>query len=945
MKRNKLYTVNKWNQPAFGKNLFDLGGVQTSGLGNTNFVSSLPSVGGGLDFNAGKALGSAMSAGSSGRAGLLGGLSGGLGSSLGSIGGGAISGIGSMVGGAIGSAIGGGYESGVGNALGSLGKVASVIPGPWGAAISGGLQVLGGGINALWGTKVDEAKLKANQEGTNTLLNFASNASSLDDVKGITASSNVQDAYSGGVFKKDWAERKNAEIRKLRNDALAFADRSVGNNIFNLTNDQMNNALANYSAYGGPVDTVDNNMGAIDYDFMDRYMTAKERQNELKNKVSNTPSMPVFMQNGFAFGGDLQTNGADFPTKLTHINAGGSHSENPNDGVQMGVDPEGTPNLVEENETVFNNYVYSNRIFADGGTLQKFHLPKKAKLTFADISKKLEKEIKERPNDPISEAGFKAQMEQLADEQERQKQEMEAERAKAAFEALSPEEQTALMQQKAQQEAMAQQAAQEQAMVEQQAAMQQATPEELAMAQQAQMQADGTQAMVGQEAPMMAEGGHLFPWGGLKELFAVKPPYTASRTTGYIPYIQDDKDKYFDESAVKARELEDDFKAWTQYVNDNWDTEEVQSYLKNLDAAAGGNHLFDKDGNIVAGDKAKGILSAKDYFNHARTKDHKWGYYHLTPTLIKELTEVNPDVPIPSGRRPQPATMTTNASGLKPDDSAIRKDVKPAAAAYEEAKTPEQKAAKEESGIVPRRRWEGLRYAGLFGPAVGLGMQALGIGRPDTSGIDAAVNAANGPITEANYQPIGNYLTYRPMDIWYQQNALNAQSRATDRALLNNSSPSRAAGVLANGYNSQLASGNLYRQALEYNDALEKQVAEFNRGTDMFNAEAYNKNSQFNADARNRARQYGAQMALQGASQKMDADAGWYNGLYGNVAGLFKGLGDIGRENAQWNMVSDMWADGLAGTATEKTNSARGHLKRENKSKGGKLNKKRGLTI
>jgi hypothetical protein len=267
-----------------------------------------------------------------------------------------------MVGGAVGNLIGGGYESGVGNALGSIGKVASVIPGPWGAAISGGLQVLGGGINALWGTKIDEAKLKANQEGTNTLLNFASNANSFDDVKGVTASSNVQDAYSGGVFKKDWAERKNAEIRKLRNDALAFADRSVGNNIFNLANDQMNDALANYSAYGGPIDTVDDNMSAIDYDFMDRYMTAKEKQNELKNKISGIPSMPAFMQNGFAFGGDMQSNFADFPTGLTHINAGGSHEANPNDGIQLGVDPEGTPNLVEEGETVYNDYVFSNRL-------------------------------------------------------------------------------------------------------------------------------------------------------------------------------------------------------------------------------------------------------------------------------------------------------------------------------------------------------------------------------------------------------------------------------------------------------------------------------------------------------------------------------------------------------------------------------------------------------
>jgi hypothetical protein len=150
-------------------------------------------------------------------------------------------------------------------------------------------------------------------------------------------------------------------------------------------------------------------------------------------------------ENLFAFGGDMQTNSSDFPTGLMHIDAGQSHEQNPNEGVQLGVDPEGTPNLVEEGETVFDDYVYSNRILADAQTKEKFGLPRKKDITFADISKKLEKESSERPNDPISQAGLKAQMHQLADEQERQKQEMDAQRAKAAFEALSPEEQVAVM--------------------------------------------------------------------------------------------------------------------------------------------------------------------------------------------------------------------------------------------------------------------------------------------------------------------------------------------------------------------------------------------------------------------------------------------------------------------------------------------------------------------
>lgn len=259
-----------------------------------------------------------------------------------------------------------------------------------------------------------------------------------------------------------------------------------------------------------------------------------------------------------------------------------------------------------------------------------------------------------------------------------------------------------------------------------------------------------------------------------------------------------------------------------------------------------------------------------------------------------------------------------------------------------ENETPEETDDKD---VKPKHRAEWLRYAGLFGPAAGLGLMAAGVGKPDTAQLDAAIRGA-GDVTTADWKPLGNYLTYRPLDIWYEQNALNAQSRATDRALANNSGGNRGtamAGLIANGYNSQLASGNLFRQAQEYNDALREKVATFNRDTDKWNSDQYGRTSQFNADAYNRARQVNAQMRLHAAAQKMDADAGWYNSLYGNISGLFKGLGDIGTENFRMNRIADMWADGIPGVVSEETNSSRPYVKGK-KAKGGKM-KKRGLTI
>ena len=695
----------------------------------------------------------------------------------------------------------------------------------------------------------------------------------------------------------------------------------------------------------------------------------------------------------FALGGDVQSNGADFPTGLTHIDAGGSHEENKYQGVQVGVDQEGTPNLVEEGETIFNDYVFSNRIELDDEAKKAFHIGKKRDITYADMSKKLEKEASERPNDPISKAALKVQMQDLAEHQERQKQEMEAERAREAFEALSPEEQTAVMQQVAQQE----QAAQEQAMQEEAMAQQQGTvaPEEASMMQEqgvptadAMGTVAGGQPEVMEGQPVMAYGGkikdtNLFPWGGYENLFNVTPPYAASNTAGFIPYARD-----IAEDEVLRREQEQNFIDWTNYVNNNWDSEYIQNYLKALDAAAGGNHLFDKDGKLLE--------SAKDYFNNARTKNHKWGYYHLTPEQVAanrifHAVEGDDDylpedqskwvnvgnesrrVQLPNGD----VVIYHNAGNSNPREfhrveghsdyldgtpdtwngvgKETRRETLPNGdvVIYHADANGADGTGNGNRKVVPNLRSEWPRYAGLFGPAVGLGMQALGIGRPDTKAFDGVIDAYDKTgASFADYKPIGNYITYSPLDIWAGQNRLNANARATDRAIMNSgvTQGSKVAGLLANEYNNQIGSGNLFRQAQEYNDNLRKQVAEFNRGTDQFNAQAYNQLAQFNASQRDRDRQMRAQLGMQAAAQKADMDAGWYNGIYGNVAGLFKGISDLGRENAERNMLARLAASGALGTIKPGSAVDAGLLKyADEAAEGGKIkrkkNKRRGLTI
>ena len=104
-----------------------------------------------------------------------------------------------------------------------------------------------------------------------------------------------------------------------------------------------------------------------------------------------------------------------FTNNVTTIGNGGTHEDNPYEGVQMGVDPQGVPNLVEEGEIIYKDYVYSNRLRVPKEIRQKYKL---RGVTFADAAKQLQKESEERPNDPISKNGLDASMSMLQQEQE-----------------------------------------------------------------------------------------------------------------------------------------------------------------------------------------------------------------------------------------------------------------------------------------------------------------------------------------------------------------------------------------------------------------------------------------------------------------------------------------------------------------------------------------------
>ena len=199
-----------------------------------------------------------------------------------------------------------------------------------------------------------------------------------------------------------------------------------------------------------------------------------------------------------------------------------------------------------------------------------------------------------------------------------------------------------------------------------------------------------------------------------------------------------------------------------------------------------------------------------------------------------------------------------------------------------------------------------LRYAPVVGAAIGLGQNIFS--KPDYSSSDAILNAANeaGRYTPVGFNPLGDYLTYRPFDRNYYINKLNAQSGATRRAIVNQSAGNRAtalAGLLAADYNAQGKLGDLARQAEEYNLGQRERVVTFNRGTNQFNSEMGLKAAMANQETALKARS----QRLSGVAQAMQVrdavDARRGASMSANLTNLFNSIGDIGKEAYSRNMI------------------------------------------
>lgn len=726
---------------------------------------------------------------------------------------------GGAVGNIAGSAISGGLKSGAGSAIsnigGTIGGAVSAVNPVLGGIISAGTGIIGGLTNRMFGSKLNKEKI-AEVEGSNKAINtvMVDNSSADSVMDQWTNQDFGKDFTKSDIGKDGWfsnkAKKKYRELKKQQDIARNRALTSYENAADAADTQSDLNAMANFAAFGGPLGIWGGyGSGAIGYELAKEnlgikalnaankgrltslpnsfespelntfaeggkihikpskrgtFTAASKRHGKsvqsfasqvLANKENYSPAMVKkanFARNAakwHSFGGDLNTHGADFANGQIIVGNGGTHEENPMEGVPMGMDAEGNPNLVEQGEVIFNDYVFSNRLFADGGLLESFNLPKSYDgHSFAAIAEKLGDESKERPNDPISKRGLLSSMSRLQQAQETVRQ----------------------------------------------------------------------QTQEGQEGVQYAHGGKM---GTLFDGLG-NESNNLKRANFFLEHTEDNYsyNPFIDMAYTDPDKNTYDIYKYGVGITPNGEFVETPKYMARAAAKRAG---YD-------------VGSSLDDYNK------------------------NP-IKVPEKKKSAVSRLLSNLDATD------------------------------------------LRYAPVIGAAIGLGQNLFS--RPDYTSADAILEAANqaGNYTPIGYTPIGNYLQYRPFDRNFYLNKLNAQAGATRRAIMNTTSPSRNAALLAADYNAQGRLGDLARQAEEYNLAQRQAVETFNRGTNQANAEMGLKAAMANQEAALKARSSRLSGVAQAMAVRDAVDARRGASMSANLTNFFNSLGDIGREEYSRNMI------------------------------------------
>ena len=195
-----------------------------------------------------------------------------------------------------------------------------------------------------------------------------------------------------------------------------------------------------------------------------------------------------------------------------------------------------------------------------------------------------------------------------------------------------------------------------------------------------------------------------------------------------------------------------------------------------------------------------------------------------------------------------------------------------------------------------------LRYAPALGAGIGVFSDLMGwTNKPDYNNADMIAQSTRN-LSNVEFNPLGNYMAYKPLDRNYYLNQLQGNAGATRREIINQSGGNRAtamAGLLASDYNTTGSIGKLAREAEEYNLGQRQKVEDFNRSTNMFNIEGSMKAQMANkTNEEMRLKSAMAQAEMRDKADMMSSQA-----RTANLTNLFDSIGDIGRESYARNMI------------------------------------------
>ena len=789
---------------------------------------------------------------------------------------GGIGALGSIVGQVGGNLIDGGLSSGAGNTISSIGSTVgsaiSTVNPLVGGMISVGSGLIGGLTNRMFGSKLNQENINQVKGNISSTANTYFGGSADDLMSQLSGASMLGNINRSDIGKDGWFSHKAKNLtNKLRAQAEAANTRLYNN--FNqaadITNEnQFLQSMYNVEVFGGPLFKEGGIM--IKKENRGKFTESANRANMgvqeyarhiLANKEDYSPTLikrANFARNAAkwnAFGGDLNTYGGTYNGGLEYIDNGGTHEQNPFNGVPMGTDRNGTPNLVEEGETIWNDYVFSNRLKVPETLTDKYKLSKD--ITFAEASKKLGKEIEETPNDPISKRTFNSFMQDLQQSQEEVKAKKELAKTKRQFNKLSPQEQLVILN---------------------------GTP-----VQEDNTMLSNPNEIVSNEPQQFDDGGWMFDnmWEGA-------PEYQNSYLKGNIPYYQGKvSSKGY---SVKDIEGTDNYKNFTKYALTLPDN---HNYWQTLSNKTGKDVTYLKNNyERLRNDGKLGWVHRTPKFNNISTQaDTPFTIYQPLDTLgnQKPFNMLSPYGMGYSANDIVPFSDRVDANGNTVIDLKNKEFIS--------TDTKKKTNNKEDNGLLPT--W--MRYAPIVGSAIGAASSLLS--KPDESSADAILTAAReaGQYTPISFNPIGDYIQYNPFDRDYYINKLNAESGAARRAIINQASGNRGnamAGILAADYNAQNQLGALARQAEEYNLAQRQKVAEFNRGTNMFNTEGMFKADTANQAAKMQVRNTLLQGTMQAERLRQAARQQLAAERSANLTNLFNNIGNIGRENMNFNILN-----------------------------------------